>query len=130
MRIHRLVMLIVAALVLGRIIADELKDREKQPTEVQHLQLEVMQKDALLAQKDMQNAQANYQQALLKLSAKAAEIKKENKWDDSVTFNPNTLAYCTYGIAADGQTCLPKKEEKKDADRESPNKTPASPKNP
>jgi hypothetical protein len=67
-----------------------------EPTEVETLQLQLAQKDAIIAQ---QQSQSLHQQAALadqqsqdKLSALqklAEEIKRKHGWGDDVTFDPN-----------------------------------------
>ena len=75
-----------------------------QPTEIQLLKLQVKQRDAQLAQRDLQTAQTKFQQSILDLTNEAEVIKKENKWDEKVTFDPNTISFSE----------PPKKEEKKE----------------
>jgi hypothetical protein len=63
------------------------------PTEVQSLRLQNKQKDAQLAQMRLQQAGAQFQQALADLTAESVKVKTENHWPDAVQFNPDTLAF-------------------------------------
>jgi len=66
-----------------------------QPTEVQALKLQVAQRDAQLAQIQLQRAQAAFQGALAKLDELAGQVKLENKWPAEVQFSPDTLQFET-----------------------------------
>lgn len=63
------------------------------PSELQLLRLQLRQRDAQLAQRDLQAAQARFQQALADLNDAAQNVKRENKWDDKVQFNPDTVTF-------------------------------------
>lgn len=63
------------------------------PTELQLLKLQVAQKDAQLAQIQLQRAQQAFQGALAALDAEAGAVKKENRWPDAVQFSPDTLTF-------------------------------------
>lgn len=70
------------------------------PTPAQMTQLQLHQKDAIIAsqkeqliQQSMQAAQVEYQTALAALNTEAEKVKKENKWADTVTFDPNQLTF-------------------------------------
>lgn len=62
-------------------------------SEVQQLKLQVKQRDALLAKAAMDSAQANFQQAVLNLTAEADRIKIENSWPKETQFSPNELTF-------------------------------------
>lgn len=73
---------------------------ELAPTPLQLTQLQLKQKDAIIAsqkeqiiQASFQQAQAEYQQAVAALNAESEKVKKENKWADGVTFDANQLTF-------------------------------------
>ena len=63
------------------------------PTEIQQLKLENRRKDAVIAKQQLDMAQANFNQALSALQTEGAEVKKENKWPDTVAFDPDKLTF-------------------------------------
>lgn len=63
------------------------------PTELQALKLQVLQKDAQLAQIQLQRAQQAFQGALAALDAEAGAVKKANNWPADVQFSPDTLTF-------------------------------------
>lgn len=63
------------------------------PTELQALKLQVLQKDAQLAQVQLQRAQQAFQGALAALDAEAGKVKVENGWPKDVQFSPDTLTF-------------------------------------
>ena len=65
---------------------------ELKPSEVQMLRLEVKQKTALLAQRDVNDAQTRFNQALTELQDEAKKVEEENKWTDA-QFNPQDLTF-------------------------------------
>jgi hypothetical protein len=89
MKLKYLVMglLVTAGVVMG---ADAPKYN---PSEVQTLRLQVKQKDAQLAQLDMQAATERFQVALNGLQQAGEAVRVENKWPDTVKFDPNTLSF-------------------------------------
>ena len=62
------------------------------PTEVQQLRLEVKQKTAMLAQRDVTDAQTRFNQALGELQDEASQVEKANGWKD-VQFDPQALTF-------------------------------------
>lgn len=64
-----------------------------EPTEVQRLKLQVAQKDAQLAQVQLQRAQQAFQAALAELDAEAGRVKVANGWPSTVQFSPDTLTF-------------------------------------
>jgi hypothetical protein len=64
-----------------------------QPTEIQHLRLEVKQREVQLAQKDFFIAQQNLNMSLKALNDEAARVKIENKWPDGLVFNQEKLSF-------------------------------------
>lgn len=70
------------------------------PTPTQQTQLELKQKDAIIAtqklqllQQQVQTAEVAREQALGALNAQAEAVKKENKWDAKTDFDPNDLKF-------------------------------------
>lgn len=63
------------------------------PTEIQLLKLQVAQKDAQLAQVQLQRAQQTFQGALAQLDTVAGDVKRENGWPKDVQFSPDTLTF-------------------------------------
>jgi hypothetical protein len=64
-----------------------------EPTEIQSLRLQIRQRDAQIAQKDLFTANQRFQLTLGELQAEAQKIKTENKWPADVRFNPDTLVF-------------------------------------
>jgi hypothetical protein len=64
-----------------------------QPTEVQSLRLQVAQRDAQLAQRDVVAANQRFQAAVAALSTAGERVKQENKWPDDVHFDLDTLNF-------------------------------------
>jgi hypothetical protein len=64
-----------------------------QPTELQTLKLQLKQRDAQVAQKDVYIAQQNFQRAVDALRFEAEQVKIDNKWPQSVQFDPDTLKF-------------------------------------
>ena len=63
------------------------------PNELQTLQLQVAQQQAMLAQKDLFIAQQNLQVAMNQLKSAADKVRQENQWDAGVIFNPDNLTF-------------------------------------
>jgi hypothetical protein len=90
--------LIVMAFLSGFIVgyAEDAKPKYA-PSEVQALRLQVRQKDAQLAQRELQmtctEPQQKFQKAISDLNAEAEKVKKDNGWPKEATFNPDTLAF-------------------------------------
>jgi hypothetical protein len=86
--------MVVAVICITLAISGWSQEKVKyEPTEIQSLRLKVDQQKALLAQRDLQQAQANMQAAMAALTEESAKIKKENGWPEDVTFNPDSLAF-------------------------------------
>lgn len=68
-------------------------EKKYEPTEVQLLKLQVKQKDAQLAQMNLQQAQARFTQALNDLNAEGEHIKTENKWPAELKFSVDNLQF-------------------------------------
>jgi hypothetical protein len=66
--------------------------QDMKPSEVQMLRLEVKQKTALLAQRDVNDAQTRFNQALTELQDEAKKVEEENSWKD-VQFDPQALTF-------------------------------------
>lgn len=81
------VLLALALAVLGQ------EKKSYVPSELQLLRLQLRQRDAQIAQRDLQAAQARFQQALADLNEAAQNVKRENKWDEKVQFNPDTVTF-------------------------------------
>ena len=78
------------------------------PTEAQHMKLENFQLKARLALVSAQEAARAYQQAMGALQGECEAVRKENKWVEGATCNPETLAF-----AAPAPEAKVKPEEKK-----------------
>lgn len=84
----------IGLLLAGLAIRAQLsKPKIYQPSETQALRLQLKQKDAIIAQKDMQVVQQRFQDALNALNAEAEKVKLENKWTPDVRFSPDTLTF-------------------------------------
>lgn len=82
------------------------------PTELQALRLQVAQKDAQLAQVQLQRAQQAFQGALAKLDEIAGQVKLENHWAADVQFSPDTLTFEAPKLPAPTPTPAPTPEKK------------------
>lgn len=78
-------------LVAFRVFPADVKKYEL--SEVQKLRLQVKQKDVLLTQQASAIAQQNFQQTLAAYNAEVKTIEKENKWPETLQFDPNTLEF-------------------------------------
>jgi hypothetical protein len=78
--------------LVAAILAHGQASPELKPSEVQMLRLEVKQKTALLAQRDVNDAQTRFNQALTELQDEAKKVEEENKWTDA-QFNPQDLTF-------------------------------------
>lgn len=85
--------LAIGVLFASGLMAQTVSPEKFTPTEIQGLRLQIKQKDAQLAQQDMQNATVRFQQALAALQSEGERVKTENKWDKEVVFNPNNLEF-------------------------------------
>jgi hypothetical protein len=65
-----------------------------QPTEIQELKLQNLQKDAQLAQYAAITAQNALAARVTSLSEYANQVKKENKWDSKVGFDIGKVQFC------------------------------------
>jgi hypothetical protein len=84
----------IGLLLAGLAIRAQLsKPKVFQPSETQVLRLQLRQKDAIIAQKDMQVVQQRFQDALNALNAEADKVKAENRWPKDVKFSPDTLTF-------------------------------------
>jgi len=70
------------------------------PTEIQSLKLKLAQANAKVAQKDLQatqqaaqNAQAAFQQSVTALQTACDDVRKEQKWPETVQCNLDTLVF-------------------------------------
>lgn len=63
------------------------------PNENQQLRLQVKQKDAQLAQYELQAAQSKFGNALQELDAEGVKVEKENGWPDTVKMDRATLNF-------------------------------------
>jgi hypothetical protein len=70
------------------------------PTEVQSLRLKVAQQAALLAQRDVNDAQTRFQASIAAFRAEADKVKAENHWPDVVTFDMGALTFAAPAVAA------------------------------
>ena len=96
-RIITIIILLGLAAVVG---GQTLPDGKYKPSEIQSLRLQVKQKDALLAQQALGQAQTNFQNAMAALAAEAERIKQDNKWDAKVQFDAGTLQFTLPPAAA------------------------------
>src|ERR1700720_34429 len=83
-----IVMAIVGICIAAR--ADEKKGYDI--TETQKLRLEVKQKDAQIAQMQMQAANNAFQKSIADFNAESKAIQKENGWPDTVHLDDRMLA--------------------------------------
>lgn len=86
--------------VLGGLLLSYGATGKYEPTEIEKLRLQVDQKDAIIAfqkmqaiQKQYQDQQGIYSNAVAKLSQTANDIRKAHGWSDKVTFNMQTLTF-------------------------------------
>jgi hypothetical protein len=86
--------------VLGFATFGQAPTPKYQPTEIQLLRLQVLQRDA-------QIAQMQFYQKVAALQAEGQKVKTENKWPADVRFNPDTLTF------EEAPPPPPPKEEKK-----------------
>jgi hypothetical protein len=85
-----LTFLVFAALV---VLAAQTPPPQYMPSEVQALRLQVKQKDAIIAQRDSQEAMSRAQAAFAALLAEGEKIKADNKWPAEVKFDPQGLVF-------------------------------------
>lgn len=64
-----------------------------EPSELQKLRLQIKQKDAQMAQQNVQIANANFQQVMAVLNAEVKAVEKENKWPDTLQIDFNTMEF-------------------------------------
>jgi hypothetical protein len=64
-----------------------------QPTETQRLRLTVWNRETQLAYRDLADANRQVREKVTGYQAFAEQIKKENHWPDSVTFNPQDMTF-------------------------------------
>jgi len=64
-----------------------------QPSEVQSLRLQLALKNAQLAQRDAADAQQRFQNSLNDLRTEGEKVRTENKWPDTVKFDPSTMTF-------------------------------------
>ena len=83
---------LIAAMLIASGVLGQTADKWK-PTEVESLRLQVAQKDAVIAQQALTQAQSNFQAALDRLHAEAERVRVENKWPDTVKFNDQTVSF-------------------------------------
>lgn len=83
-----LIIFVLAATTLGA----QSTQPDLKPTEVQQLRLEVKQKTAMLAQRDVTDAQTRFNQALGDLQDEAKKVETENGWKD-MQFDPQALTF-------------------------------------
>jgi hypothetical protein len=115
-----LAMIIPALLIVGVFGQDKPAPPQKlEATELQHLRLEVKQKDTIIAYNEARAADQVFQMKRAALQAEAENVKKENHWDPKTIFNQELL---TFSPAPE-----PKPEEKK-ADPKAPTPAAAAPK--
>ncbi len=89
-----LFLIVAVVMLLGMAQAPPSAPKAKyEPSELQALRLKVKQQEAVLAQRDLRDAQMRLQAAMTELEAAAQAIKKENKWADNVQFDVNTLTF-------------------------------------
>jgi hypothetical protein len=82
------------ALVIGSLASCQTaKAPEYKPNELQMLKLQVRQKDAQIKKQSLVQAQAEFQAAYGALMDEENAIKKENKWPDTLLFDPDKLQF-------------------------------------
>lgn len=101
-------LLIFTLLIVGLIVAAGKVSPARQaggvahltPTSEQTKDLQLAQKDAIIAQQKMQIIQSaqqaatkEYNDAIAALNAAADKVKSANKWDERTSFDPQTLAF-------------------------------------
>lgn len=80
-------------LITSEILGAQATAPKYTPTEVQSLRLQVKQRDAQIAQRDMVAAQEKFQNFLAVLQSEGDKVRLENKWPDTVKFDLNTLGF-------------------------------------
>lgn len=93
-KVSRLLFVLLIVTGLG---AQDTTKGKYQPSETQMLRLQIHQKDAQIAQKDLFIAQQNFQQSLHVLDAEADKIKQENKWPATLLFSQDNLSFTEPG---------------------------------
>lgn len=78
---------------IGNAVAQEIHKPNFKPTELQTLRLQLKQRDAQIAQKDLFIAQQNFQAALKLLNDEADKVKAENSWPKETGFDANALTF-------------------------------------
>jgi len=102
--------LAVGFLLASGVFAGQAVAPKYSPTEVQTLRLQVKQRDAQIAQKDAQLAQEHFQSVLAALQAEAEKVRVENKWPETVKFDPNSLNFTETVPVVTGSTPVPAKK--------------------
>jgi uncharacterized protein HemX len=92
-QMKKIAVLVLAILGIFGVIAAQQTGKTYTPNEVQMLRLQLKQKEALLAQRDLQEANRRFQTAVGDLQAEAEKIKTDQKWPKTVVFNPDTLTF-------------------------------------
>lgn len=67
--------------------------KKYETTETEQLKLQLKQKDAIIAQIDLNTAQRQMQDAMAAINAEAEVVKKAHGWDESVLFNTTSLTF-------------------------------------
>jgi hypothetical protein len=99
MALKRIITIIILLGIAAIVGAQTLPESKYKLSEIQLLRLQVRQKDALLAQQALSQAQANFQNAMSALTAEASKVKEENKWDAKVQFDAGTLQFSDPSLA-------------------------------
>ena len=85
--------LIFSSGAAGYYVGQQATTKKYEPTREQHLELEVKQKDAIIAQIQFNQAQAALQRSYQELEEAAAAVKRANGWPPEIQFNQQTLAF-------------------------------------
>lgn len=85
---------VLIAVLLGvtmQVIRSE--DSKYQPSEIQSLRLQVRHKDAIIAQKSLEQAQQNFSWAVKLLNEEGEKVRADNKWPEEVKFDADKLEF-------------------------------------
>lgn len=90
----RTVLTFLGVMILGTVMnMHSASEKKYELSELQHLRLEVKQKDAQIAQQNYAIAQSQFQKSIADFNAEAKKIEQENGWPETLKINIDNLTF-------------------------------------
>lgn len=85
--------ILVLVLITSSVAIAEDKPKKYEASEIEHLRLQIKQKDAQIAQIYFMQSQQKYNEAVQDLYRECTAIRDQHKWPETVTCKPEDLTF-------------------------------------